>query len=530
MIRGGPFSGIAPKYASHILPNNAGTIAKNCLFESGELRPLKGTTFVWTPTKVGTIKTIWRYLGQYWFHWLEDVNVVASPLANDAYGRAYWTGEAQPRMTTASIATAGGGTNYPNNYYILGVPAPASKATVNVGTPSDEENIQSRAYIYTYVSAYGEEGPNAETSDYFDTTDGDSVTVTLPSTGPTGAYNITHKNIYRLNSGVYQFLAQIPVGTTEYVDTVLNAALGDVIESTTYDPPPSGLKGLIALANGSLAGFNGNEFCISVPYLPHAWPSAYRFPLVGEIASIGAFGNFVLVTMESGKPYVFTVSDPDSVYKEHAEIGQSCMSKRALVDMGDVIIYPSPIGVNRVGVGDNTLLTQETIEPVDWVGYANPSGSIGAKYHDNFLLFTTVDSVEKCFIFNAKSGNLSTCDIFATAVYSDEANGILYLCVDGDIVTFNTGAVLDSEWQSKEFILGKSTNFRRGKIRASQYPVSLSITVETDNGSRTISKTINDKKPFALPSGFKYDKFQYKIRSKNNVKSVSFANSIGELQ
>jgi len=181
---------------------------------SGELVPLKDTSFVWTPTKVGTIQTIWRYQGQYWFHWLEVVDVVESPLANDAFGRVYWTGEAEPRMTTSSIATAGGGTNYPNNYYILGVPAPAADATQNAGTPSDANNIQSRAYIYTYVTGSGEEGPNTDPSDLFDITDGDSVTVTLPSTGPTGAYNITHKNIYRLNNGVYQFLAQITAATT----------------------------------------------------------------------------------------------------------------------------------------------------------------------------------------------------------------------------------------------------------------------------------------------------------------------------
>ena len=527
MIKGGPFSGIAPKYATHLLPETSAKTAKNCLMTSGELRPLKTTAFVWTPTKTGTVTTIWRYLDTYWFHWLEDVDVVASPVANDAYDRAYWTGEAEPRMTTSAIATSGGGTNYPNNYYLLGIPAPAAVATITHGTPGSAANIQSRAYIYTYVSAYGEEGPPSLSSALHDITDGDSVTVGLPSTGPTGQYNITHKNLYRRNGDIFQFVATIAVATTSYTDTKLNSALGDSITSEEYDPPPSTLNGLASLACGSLVGFSGNELCVSVPYLPHAWPARYRIPIIGDIVSIGSFGNSVLVTRATGKPIIFTISDPDSIYKEEAEVGQACVSKRGTVDMGVFVVYPAPTGLIVVGTGAMDLITKDVIDPRDWVSYSAPTTFLSAKYGDNYIFFNTVGSVSSGSIFNTKTGDLSTMDIYATAAYTDNATGDLYLVVSGNIVKFDAGAELTMVWESKDFILGKETNFARGKMRASAYPAG-TLAIYADAVLRH-TETVASKYAFSLPSGFLADVWSYKITSTKTIKSVSIGNSIGEL-
>ena len=529
MISGDRFTGIAPKYATHLLPTNAARVAKNCLMTSGELRPLKDCTFEWTPTKSGTIKSIWRYQPAsqvYWFHWLEDVDVVKSPVANDAYGRVYWTGEAEPRMTTADIATSGGGTNYPTNYYKLGIPAPASAPTITHGSPGNANNIQSRAYIYTYVSAYGEEGPPTLASDLHDISDGDSVTVGLPSTGPSGAYNITSKNLYRLNSGVYEFVAQIAVATTTYSDTKLNTALGSGVKSAEYDPPPEGLIGLTIMPNGSLVGFVGNTVCLSEPYLPHAWPVRNQSSFPSKVVSIGAFGNSILVTTDNDKPYILSGGDPSSMFKEHFEVGQACLSKRGTVDMGDYVIAPTPSGLMAAGVGTNGLLTKELIDPRDFVSYAQPSTFLGAKHGDNYIYFNTVNSISAGTIFNAKTGDLSTMDIYATAAYYDAANGDLYIVVNGDIVKFDSGAALEMTWESKDFILTEETNFARARVRASEYPVTFNL---YSSGSLIWTQTVSSKEQFSLPGGFLSDEYRYQVSGYHNIKSVGIANSSHEI-
>ncbi len=67
----------------------------------------------------------WVYENGYWFSWTTDVNVVTSPVAADAYSRVYYTGDGVPKMTYNSIAVTGG-TDYPENSYTLGVPAPVA--------------------------------------------------------------------------------------------------------------------------------------------------------------------------------------------------------------------------------------------------------------------------------------------------------------------------------------------------------------------------------------------------------------------
>lgn len=83
----------------------------------------------------GTAATgTWAYQNGYWFHWTTDVNVVTSPVAGDAYARLYYTGDGAPRMTYSPIAVTGG-TSYPENSYLLGIPdpdnAPSLAATNN---------------------------------------------------------------------------------------------------------------------------------------------------------------------------------------------------------------------------------------------------------------------------------------------------------------------------------------------------------------------------------------------------------------
>jgi hypothetical protein len=519
-LTGGPFTGIAPIYADHVLPNNAATIAKNCLTNSGELRPLGAPLFNWTPTKTGTIKTIWRYLELYWFHWVDDVDVVSTPLANDPHQRVYWTGETEPRMTTYTLGAVGAGTNYPLNWYQLGIPAPINAPTTSHGANSDPNNVQSRAYIYTYVSAIGEEGPPSPVSALTDITDGDTMGVYLTDAGPIGGnYNITAKNLYRLNEGVYQFVIQLPVAQITYLDEFLNIYLGDGITSTEYDPPPADLKGLIKMPGGFLAGFIDGYVCLSEPYLPHAWPVRYRVPFTGTIVSIQGFNNSVLVMVRDEKPYLLTGNDPGSMTKEQFEIGYGDTSKRATVDMGISTMYPCSDGIIIAGAGVSDNATKSIIDPRLWAPFAP---DLAAKYGEHYIFFTATTG----YILNVKTGDLSTTDIVPTAVYTDPGTGDMFMVVDGDIVQFDAGPALTGEWQSKRFMLGRSTNFSRARVRADDYPV----TVHFYGDSKLLhSRNFVSKEITTLPGNGLYDEFQYKIIFNNPVKFVTIGNSAGEV-
>jgi hypothetical protein len=161
------FRGQIPRMSERLLQPNQATRALNCKITSGRLDPLAGLGLVFTST-LGRIRTAFRYqhasagsLVEHWLAWPSDVNVVQSPLANDSLGRIYFSSEDfEPRMSTYDLAISG--STYPNAWYCLGVPAPASAAVLSAtgGTTPTE----ARAYTYTFVNALGEESGPAPAS------------------------------------------------------------------------------------------------------------------------------------------------------------------------------------------------------------------------------------------------------------------------------------------------------------------------------------------------------------------------------
>lgn len=125
---------------------------------SKEARPIKSPLQIEYPTKPGTILSIYP-LGGKWLHWTTDVDVARAPLSLEGQDeRIYYSGDLQPKATDVSLATVGSGTDYPLDYYRLGIPAPETAPTV---TPdgSGTGASDTRSYVYTFVTEWGEEGP-----------------------------------------------------------------------------------------------------------------------------------------------------------------------------------------------------------------------------------------------------------------------------------------------------------------------------------------------------------------------------------
>jgi hypothetical protein len=164
-------------------------------------------------------------------------------------------------------------------------------------------------------------------------------------------YSLSLMRIYRLNQNAsgaeYQFVAETALATEYYTDTVLDSSLGEILATTEWDGPPSGIKGLIALPDGSLAGFVDNILCRSVPRYPHAWPASYQKATEKPIVGLGAFGTTIVVLTES-QPYLAVGDDPSNVVMEKVDPGFSCSSKRGIVQAGEVTLYPSPEGLSAI--------------------------------------------------------------------------------------------------------------------------------------------------------------------------------------
>lgn len=522
------FEATIPKLDARLLPEPYGQTASNCRTEKGTLQPIKGVVVANTPTKVGTKKSIFRY-NTAWLHWLEDVDVVRSPIAGDTTGRLYWSGEGAPKVSNASIITAGGGTNYPTNSYNLGIPAPAAMPGVAVvGGSVDPTQAESRAYVYTYVSAWGEEGPPSTPSSIVEVEPSQSVTVSGMSTAPTGAFNITQKRIYRTATGTsgteYRYVGAVAVATTSFSDTVATANLGEAIVSTFWNAPPDNMHSLKLHPSGFMCGISGKDICFSVPYLPHAWPEGYRITIDYDPVGLGIFGNSVLV-LTTGRPYVITGTDPEFMTKEQIEINQACVSKRGIVDVGNAIAFPSPDGLILVGPGVARNITADVMTREQWQAIL-PATLLSA-FHDG--MYYGFSNGKGLVIDLAKDG-VKTISANPTAVYEDKLTDILYLQVGDDIVAWEQGETNHTTaiYKTKIYRSNNPISYPAlGVVNAAGYPVTMKIYADS---VLIHTQTVASSAPFWIAGGSQAREFEVELTSGYEIYSAILATTMEELR
>lgn len=531
------FGGQRPIVDPLLLEATEATQAMNTRLLSGALTPLRGTTTLKALTK-SSPQTIWRYgtsatETDYWLEFLADTDVMASPIAADPYGRVYWADGAAPKYGPSSIVLSGA--SYPGNSYNLGVPAPASAPVVTASVaPPDASQSEARTYVYTFVTAYGEEGPPSSASAVVTVDPSSTTTISLPSTSAGGSYNLGTKRIYRSStvgtSAQFQFVAEVAVATTSYADSVLQAELGEVLPSTDWVAPPSGMKGLKLLANGAAIGFKDNTAYLSEPNLPHAWP--HQYPVEETIVGIGVFRQSA-VLLTNGRPYLLNGVDPSAMSAERMELPQACLSKRSIVDTGDGVIYASPDGLVAIGSGGINVLTKNLFTREQWQAY-NPASMVAAVYENRYhAAYQTTAGARGwlTFDFSGQGATFTQSDIntssAVTALYADIRSDTLYMAQGSNIVRFDAGSNLTYTWRSKLQRMPFPLNMGRAQVLAAGYPVTFKLYAD---GALKHTQTVAGADVFKLPSGYRALDYQIELTGSADVTQVSIAAVTEELR
>jgi hypothetical protein len=188
-----PSSGIAPRVTPRHLPVDFATIANNARLLTGALSSWVTPLTVEVPSKAndGIVTSIYKLTVSgvdYWLNWLSDVDVALSPLASG--DRIYWTGDYEPRGTTVTLAI--GGPDYPTTYYVLGVWKPVTAPSVSPTGGSGAAS--SRAYVYTHVTASGEEGAPSPASVVETGKVDDTWAITAMDAGPPNSGTVSAAN------------------------------------------------------------------------------------------------------------------------------------------------------------------------------------------------------------------------------------------------------------------------------------------------------------------------------------------------
>lgn len=450
------FTGESPRTAPRLLPDTGAQTARSVRLEDGELAPYRRPFLVQNlRAQVTTVvKTIYRHLGE-WLAWDKIVHCVPGPVAQD---RLYYTGDGKPKMLVDG------------KIYGLALAAPTAKLTAAVTGTVDTTLSATRLYVYTRVTAFGEESEPSPITDDVVVSPGLSVTLSGFQAAPTDREFVSQR-IYRSQSGTgggtnLYFLAERAETTDPYVDTLPSTSFAEPLPSLEWNTPPDDLTGLVALPNGIMAGYVGKDLYFCEPFRPHAWPVKYMLSANYDITGLAVSGT-TLVVGTKGVPVLVGGTTPDTMTMEHLDLKMPCISTQGMVDMGYAILYPSNDGLVMVQDGMPNLVSQSLLTLDQWkrmdpatmvcgqhngrlhasYEYAEPDGTIQA----GVLIFDI--SGQQPFLIRSPHNS--------TAMFYDLADNNLYMAIGTDLYQWDA---LQSQndvytYRSKAFVTPEPTSF-----------------------------------------------------------------------
>lgn len=524
--------------------------------------------------------------------WMEfasaDTDVIRSQVINDTFNRFFWVSPLDvPRyMTLAQIqasapALAGA--------YKLGIPQPLGNlAAVPSGGVSG--TLESMAYVQTFVSAYGEEGPPSNPINLTGVKIDATVTLTLLPPDPLDLgtnRNLTRLRIYRTvtatdGTTTFFFVVELPIATTSYADVLTVTsdkviALNAQITSTTWTGPPSDLQGWISMGNGIVAGFRQNEIWFCEPFRMHAWPVQYVLVVEYPIIGLGV-QNQQLVVCTEGFAYTVTGITPASMALNKLAGLSPCTSRGSIVSAVEGVYFSTPAGLALVTAGTIVIVTKELIRKDKWNALVEINTlravQLGPAYYafgqqiqgcfqtDTFdpvdfqqqdfggarngLL---IDPTSKSVAFN----QLTAVNPIAN-IMMDAWSGEVFIIANGQVMWLDISDVTQVKgsyiWRSKIFQTSYKHNFQVGKVYFTvapwvppQSPVQNLAQIQTLQpgqyaifrvyGDGVLIKTEelrNSGQQLRLPSGEKYDFVQFEIEGIVEVDNIQVANSAAELR
>lgn len=426
-----------------------------------------------------------------------------------------------------------------------------------------------RAYVYTWVTAFGEESAPSPAVVQTGSQDGKwYVYLTAPTATQSANRNLTKTRIYRTvtsASGLatYYLVVEQDIAILTFTDEVSDDTVtgNNQLESGGWVPPPTDLKGLIAMPNGILAGFRGNEVYFCEPYRPHAWPVSYIIQTEYDVVGLGVTGQSLAILTES-QPYVATGSTPANMTASKMSAFEPCMSKGSIVSSPSGVFFVSPNGLITIGPGMIQNLTEKMFSRDKWQktfplsrtraarlgtsgyyfwGYVRP----GMFQEDAFqtTAFETNDYTGAYTGALIELGDARVAmttlhdDLPVTNVTTDGWTGEILVQRGQDVymvdVASSTAAYSPFVWRSKVFQPNDKKNFQAMKIFFDQSVVADDYgTVRAyANGQQVFERPITmSGQLIRLPDGFRADFWQLEIESSTPVYSVEVATSAKELR
>lgn len=598
VLRINEFSGAVPVRGDRALGDQFAVVSQNTWLYGAELRgirpPLDLASVNPTTRKVLRIpkRTVGgdptyptlvpppSYLGDSYWKLFDDLDtdIVKGQLVQDSFERWYFCSPSTGLMFNTYARMVAGQADY-----ILGVPGPdisqdatgfnAWAPTIGSISGGTAPTNTDYAYLYTWVNEFGEE--SAPSLPVLGSGKSDATwvinNIRVPPAHAVNVPKYTKTRLYRTTagqSGQYFLVTELaitdnppaaPTGTTTYSDNHVNnsdAVLSNKLqlESITWQPPPSTLKGIIAMPNGFLIGFDKNNVYMSESYHFHAWPPEYKQATETNIVGLGILGQTCVVCTE-GYPSTITGVKPATCAFTKATTGEPCLSRGSIVSTPDGVLYASQNGLVLIGPNGIANVTASIITKEEWIRDYAPAYIRGCRYQNGYLALRMLPAP------NPRSGFFLDPTALKVALtemtefdnvknlFNDIWSGEVFL-IEGtstmavrryDPPTTDMWPVL---WRSKEFQYPFKENFGAyaiywdpARFASNTYGTDI-IDPSTQvrfivyaNRQVVYDQTVPlNGAPVRLPSGFKSDIWQFEIRARAPVYSLHVASTMKELK
>ena len=555
------FMGELPRLTRRLLPASNSFQAWNCEIIDGDLRPTRysvaeGTT--WDENDPPeTLQAYYDDTGTFkgWLslpYWIQEF--IVRPLPNDEYDRIYYLSPTGQLMVTdhASLSF-----NDPNGNRITitsdqpaGIEQPTPAPTAAVAAFGDSAVEFDATYVITYVDKYGAEGPASEASNLVTVSANGVVTVT--NNDPSPPSNAVEWRIYRSVTGSnatdYQYVGEQSIGNPNYNDDYDGKVPGEVLPTEDWYPPEDGLQGLCHVGNGIIAAFKENTVYFCEQFLPNAWPPAYRVAVGADIIAICAVANSV-IALTNSTPYVISGALPANPQSQKIPTEEACVSKKSVVTQGGTAVYASPNGISAVGLGNYSLLTEQSLTREQWEDH-DPATirmfpfreSILASYGD--ITDPTIYDYSQADYPNAgilildpgNEGYLTYhevgSDYGVTRPHDETFFWALWNALDTkwELYEFNPtpargGVAGEYTWRSKIFQSPRPIAMSSAQVDAQAYPVYMRVWA--DSAIHWAGYVTNDR-VFKLPPG-KHKFWEFDVTGSTTVYDIGISTSVREL-
>jgi hypothetical protein len=451
--------------------------------------------------------------------------------------------------------------------------APAIGASIVAATIPAQET---RAYIYTYVSAYSEEGaPSPATVADGQTTGTWVITMTCPTAAQMQGRNLTHMRLYRTvtdASGNTSYFQVIEVAiTTAGAVVTYNDSFEDSditankpLDTVDYTAPPADLQGVVMMANGIAAGWsNEREIWFSAAYLLHAFPGVYAlsvdYPVVG-LTPNGSSLNIVT----AGSPSIATGVTPDTMTIGKVVANEPCISRGSVVGSGEGAYYASPNGYILLTSGGTLNVTGALMDKEFW-NALQPQNFATGIYGKTLVGFIkgSGDGEENGVVIDYGAGTDSSKNVPFTYintmfplvnVYNDELSGQVFYITDNQVMQWNPpngGTLWPYVWRSKIFRFTAPQQFKafevyydippevtvtpgvRNTDQAQVYDQAtqlLIVRIFGDGDLLVVREIQRSGETLLIPGGSKWTMIEFQLEGQVNVGLFKMASSVKELK